>query len=92
MDLRHLEWPFPEFRYSPSSKAHETYVNPMFPPWLYYPDLEPASIGWRMGSGEHYLSDFCQWFRTLPPDRRKTYCRQFPPTAGWEDFYDLFAR
>lgn len=56
-------------------------------PWEAYPDLEPRSIGWRMGYGEDYMTEFGRWFGSLTVDARRRFANANPEPPGWEGFF-----
>lgn len=62
--------------------------NPMPPLWLKYPHIGMYSIGWRMGYGEEYKSEFGDWYNTLNPKEQKEYQQMFPEPKGWLGYYE----
>lgn len=48
-------WPDPEI---PDNDPEGMRV----PPWVKYPNLPKASIGWQMGMGEEYWDNFRDWW------------------------------
>ena len=57
------------------------------PPWLEFPDLPFAHIGWRMGAGEGYLKEFVSWVTQLEEWKRKEYLEQLRPIPDlWTEF------
>jgi len=59
----------------------------MLPPWKAFPEIQPSSIGWRMGSGEAYLLEFEAWFACQQDPFRKRFSEQYPEPAEWRGFY-----
>lgn len=60
----------------------------MPPPWLAYPHIEKASIGWRMGYGEHYSIRFFDWLNRLSQGEREEYRRLFPEPVTWSGWWE----
>lgn len=65
--------------------------TPMRPPWLVYPEIEPHSIGWRMGRGEDYYNKFYKWFSSLTPTERSAFVAAYPEALGWEGLYKMIS-
>lgn len=61
-------------------------VPPALPPWLAFPDLPRTSIGWRMGAGEDYLTEFRRWIRGMSTDHFSEFRDRFPEPAEWVGF------
>lgn len=59
----------------------------MPPPWLAYPHIEKASIGWRMGYGEDYSNRFFCWLNRLSEGEREEYRRLFPEPVTWSGWW-----
>ena len=59
----------------------------MIPPWQAHPDIPPGSIGWRMGPGEDYLSEFTAWFARKHEGAKARYAHEYPEPEGWGGFY-----
>ncbi|MEG3181011.1 hypothetical protein [Sphingomonas sp. LT1P40] len=57
------------------------------PPWSALPMIKRRSIGWRMGLGEDYMAEFCDWFRTLTNDENERYVTRYPEPTEWSGFY-----
>jgi hypothetical protein len=57
------------------------------PPWLVYPHIQFASIGWRMGPGEDYWVKFDAWYAALSGTERDQYERDYPEPKSWDGFY-----
>lgn len=80
------------------AKAPDPFPNPpvsdfdaaglMVPPWVKFPAIPRASIGWRMGEGEGYWDDFREWWEQQAPAVRQRVCRAYPEPAGWAGFYE----
>jgi len=47
-----------------------------------------GSIGWRMGAGEEYMSQWNDWFGQLTPEAQVLYRGWFPPPSTCQGFYD----
>lgn len=60
----------------------------MPPPWLAYPHIEKASIGWRMGYGEDYSFRFFDWLNRLTQGEREEYRRLFPEPITWSGWWE----
>ncbi len=60
----------------------------MVPPWVKYPSIPRASIGWRMGEGEGYWDDFRAWWERQPTVVQAQVRVAYPEPAGWSGFYD----
>lgn len=58
------------------------------PPWLESPQLSRHSMGWRMGRGEDYMSEFLLWFRRMSTEDKQDYVKDYPEESGWVGFYD----
>ena len=65
-----------------------TLKEPMPPLWIMYPYMHRFSIGWRMGYGEHYQSEFWEWFEKLSDWEQKMYKEMFPAPKLWREIYD----
>lgn len=61
--------------------------RPMLPPWLKYPELDSSSIGWRMGYGESYISEFGPWYEGLSESGKLRYQSIYPATGEWEGYW-----
>ena len=57
-------------------------------PWERSPGVHPASIAWRMGSGESYLVELAAWWEGLTPDERVAVELLHPATGAWAGWYD----
>ncbi|WP_113675601.1 NADAR family protein [Vallitalea guaymasensis] len=68
----------------------QTYsLNNLMPPlWLMYPHISRYSIGWRMGYGEDYAYNFCQWYTSLSDIEQNKYENMFPEPKGWLGWYN----
>jgi hypothetical protein len=60
----------------------------MVPPWVKYPAIPRASIGWRMGEGEEYWDNFRVWWEQQLPEVRDRVQSTYPEPAGWSGFYE----
>jgi hypothetical protein len=65
----------------------------MLPLWLAYPKFNSMTIGWRMGSGEHYKYRWHRWYRGLSGEQRADYKLKYPPPddGAWGGFYEDIA-
>ena len=43
------------------NQIKKDHTDEMLPVWLQYPEIPQGSIGWRMGYGEAYSSEFYDW-------------------------------
>lgn len=57
-------------------------------PWMRFPDIHPGSIGWRMGAGESYLTEFHYWWSTLTRDERVQVELLHPATGPWAGWFE----
>lgn len=63
------------------------------PPWRAFPEIERYSIGWRMGDGEWYMTNWCKWYDSISIEHRRCYrSKYWPPLLTWWDFYLLNMR
>jgi hypothetical protein len=62
------------------------------PPWIEYPDSEPAWGGWRQGTSEAWLHDvWLPFWRRLPSADRAAYLKRWPPpNEDWELYVTRF--
>jgi hypothetical protein len=60
----------------------------MVPPWVKYPAIPRASIGWSMGEGEEYWDAFRAWWAAQPIELRVRVRASYPEPEGWSGFYD----
>ena len=58
----------------------------MEPPWLKYPHIPAASIGWRMDGGEDYLARFDEWFGSLSVAEQEAYVQANRPPQAWRTY------
>jgi hypothetical protein len=56
-------------------------------PWIKFPDIEPNSIGWRMGEAEEYLLSYCDWWKEQSYSVQSAIQSIYPAPLGWDDFY-----
>jgi len=59
----------------------------MKPPWKEHPEIEPGSIGWRMGYGEEYMMDFNTWFENQTEEFKRIYSDENPPPPILAEFF-----
>ena len=59
----------------------------MLPPWKKYPQIPRGSIGWRMGYGEDYASEFYKWFKELSNEAVAAFAMDNPEPEDWGDYY-----
>lgn len=60
----------------------------MKPPWHVF-EYTQLSMGWRMGGGEDYLSQWEKWFTYLSQEEQHAYITQYPEPEDWFEFYHL---
>lgn len=65
------------------------FPKPMMPPWLAFPHIPRASIGWRMGDGEEYLCFFSQWFQEMSDGDKSAFAELYPEPDQWHRFYSM---
>jgi hypothetical protein len=65
---------------------------PMEPPWIAFPHIPRGRIGWRMGAGEEYASEFRRMFTSLSAVEQDAYEREHPAPSDWAHFYDQLRR
>lgn len=61
------------------------------PPWLVFPHLEPAHIGWKMAPGEDYLWKWGAIFTTLTQAEKEAYFSKYDLGPEWpyrQQWYD----
>jgi len=61
----------------------------MLPVWAKYPDIIWGSIGWRMGAGEDYWCDWCEWYRALTEEERRVYKDKWIEPDPWQGFFEF---
>ncbi|MEG4477711.1 hypothetical protein [Microcoleus sp. M2_C2] len=61
----------------------------MNPVWIEFPNIPWGSLGWRMGFGEVYWTQWHDWFRTVDPHLRLSYKAKWPEPEGWTGFYAM---
>ncbi len=59
----------------------------MPPPWIAFPKIERYSIGWRMGYGEDYITEWSTWYDSLTEEEVKAYQELFPEPATWKGYW-----
>ena len=62
--------------------------SPLNPPWEKYPEIEHDSIGWRMGYGEDYISQWGVWYHGLSDSGKRKYRAMYPEPADWQGVYN----
>ena len=68
------------------------------PPWIVCPKIGRGSIGWRMGSGEDYWSEFWKWYRDQNEPEKVEYQSLYPePKEGahgtsWTGIYEQIGK
>lgn len=67
--------------------AFNELANPKLPPWLKHPEIPQESIGWRMGYGEDYMTEWTIWFRGLSVTDKQKYQELYPTPDDWHYFY-----
>ena len=65
----------------------ELQKTPPLPPWEAFPDLDPLSIGWRMGYGESHLYKLHIYFKYCSLEERAAYEAEHPEPPGWLGWY-----
>lgn len=60
----------------------------MAPLWLRYPSYDRSCMGWRMGDGADYVTQFGRWLGMLSREEKDEYQRMFPEPHGWLGWYD----
>lgn len=63
----------------------------MSPPWIRYPYIARSSIGWRMGDGEQYMSDFIEWWDAQSIDAKQAYKARYNTPVDWLGFYKILS-
>lgn len=64
----------------------DEYVPEFFlPEWMVYPEIEPFSIGWRMGYGEDYLIHLREWRERQSPEALREYEAYFTLPEEWAE-------
>lgn len=62
--------------------------SPPPPPWVKYPSRERASMFWRMGDGEAYLSDYVAvYLRYATKEEIAAYKFKYPEPENWSGWY-----
>jgi len=59
----------------------------MLTPWIAFPRMDAASLGWIMGPGDPYRREFRAWFGALPAAERANFERENVEPQGWAGFY-----
>src|SRR4051812_18563652 len=81
--LGDMESPFPD----PEIPTFDA-ASLMIPPWIKYPAIPRASIGWRMGEGEGYWDDFRLWWNEQEESTRQRVRTAYTEPSGWSGFYE----
>ena len=57
----------------------------MPPPWIFYGNSHPYSIGWRMGGGETHIMALGEWWDSQNKtfEERIAYFRKWPAPPRW---------
>jgi hypothetical protein len=63
----------------------------MLPPWIAFPRMDAASLGWILGPGDHYRREFRAWFAATPAAERAAFERDHAEPQGWTGFYARMA-
>jgi hypothetical protein len=57
------------------------------PPWVKYPQFaEPSDLGWRMGFGEDYITEWGRWYFGTSKANRQKYLSLFRTPDYWTDW------
>jgi ribA/ribD-fused uncharacterized protein len=63
----------------------ESYSPEFFlPQWMVYPEHNPYSMFWRMGTGETYIMYLWEWRKGLSKEALREYDAYFVPPADWK--------
>ncbi|MEN7549556.1 hypothetical protein AAG747_16655 [Rapidithrix thailandica] len=78
--------------YLKESKAYIDQYGEVPPPWMYYPNAHPYSIGWRMGGGESFIMVLHEWLeqQKFTEEERIAYMRKYPPPPRWLEWAASF--
>ena len=57
------------------------------PPWIAFPKIERYSIGWRMGYGESFITEWGAWLDSLDKKDMKAYQKLFPEPVTWKGYW-----
>ncbi len=64
------------------------YPDPMLPLWEAMPTIPGwPSMGWRMGGGEDYFSDYAAWFCSLTEADQNAYIANHPEPESHQGLY-----
>ena len=72
----------------PISKCPK-YGPPFEPPWLMFPDYEMYSMGFRMGSGEDYNTQFSNWYNNAKDEEINNFKQDYPEIEKYSGYYAL---
>lgn len=67
------------------NKIKNDHTGEMLPVWLKYPEIPLGSIGWRMGYGEAYSSEFYDWYGKLTKEEQAAYDQKYPEPVCWSN-------
>ena len=67
------------------NKIKNDHTGEMLPVWLKYPEIPQGSIGWRMGYGEAYSSEFYDWYGKLTKEEQAAYDQKYPEPVCWSN-------
>ena len=56
------------------------------PPFIVFPMYSPVTIGWRMGTGEDYESDWMKVIKNLSKEELTEYCSQYNYPMWWVEY------
>lgn len=79
---------YKELAYNYVSEIHKLLENDELehiplPPFVVFPTYSSTTIGWRMGLGEIYESDWMQVIRTLSNEELMEYCSHYIYPMWW---------
>jgi len=63
----------------------------MLPPWKKHPEINRFSIGWRMGYGESYMTEWWAFYDKLSDKEKEDYRKKYPKPLMWFWFYKMNA-
>jgi len=63
----------------------------MLPPWIAFPRMDAASLGWIMGPGDNYRREFRAWLASMAAAERAAYERDHAEPQDWTGFYARLA-
>ena len=59
----------------------------MQPPWIKFPHIHRASMGWRMGDSELYMAKYATWYGDRTLSERQAHQLECPEPEMWVGFY-----